>query len=386
MLKRIVPLLALALLMSCSRERPPVGADASAPARAESGSQTPEARRLTRTARLLAGIPDPDAAADDPLRTHESFAAHQAAMAELWAPHDTAVTERVRPWATASLAPLQSFETVFYPFAGADFLFPHAFFPRAHTYVLAGLERVGRLSDLATLPPPRVAGTYGRVEKAVTPLLKGTFFYTRDMETDLYQDGILTLLVTFVGGTHHRVLTAENIDLFPDGHVEAPASDRAGVTPGARVTFVDEDDPTVRTLYYFRTDISNQGLAKHGGLLAFMKTLSAPVTFTKAASYCMHGALFSTIRDYVLTQSQAVLQDDTGVPLRYFDAATWETQLFGQYRQPIPRFKNYLQPGLAAAYTEGARVRPLPFHVGYGQMMASNLLLATRRTPLAARR
>ncbi len=303
-------------------------------------------------------------------------------MAVLWAPHDAAVAERVRPWAREALAPVQSFETVFYPFAGADFLFPHAFFPRAHTYVLAGLERVGKVSDLDALPASAVAATYARVEKAVTPLLTGSFFYTREMESDLYQDGILTLLVTFVGGTHHQILTVDTIELSADGHVTPAGSASGRGTPGGRITFVDDHDPTVRTLYYFRADISNAGLAKHGGLLAFMRTLSPPVTFTKAASYCMHGPLFSTIRDFVLTRSQAVLQDDTGVPLRSFDQATWDTQYFGLYKQPIPRFHNYFQPALAAAYADGAHVHPLTFHVGYGQMMASNLLLATRRTAL----
>ena len=39
-----------------------------------------------------------------------------------------------------------------------------------------------------------VALEYGRIEKAVTPLLRTTFFETMEMQSDVLQDGVLTVL------------------------------------------------------------------------------------------------------------------------------------------------------------------------------------------------
>jgi len=342
-------------------------------------AETDAGRRLTRAARLLAGVDDPLAAANDPLRATEAFRVHARDMTALWMEHNSAADARIRPWADKALAPVQQAETLFYPFAGADFLFSHAFFPHVHTYVLVGLERVGALSDLDAMPAKSVDLEYGRIEKAVTPLLRTTFFKTMEMQSDVLNDGVLTVLATLIAGTHHRLLNIQEIALAADGHVIERVGNDSKLTPGARIDFVDEGASDVQTLYYFRTDLSDKGLAKQGSLLAFVNTLPAQVTFMKAASYLMQGKPFSVIRGYVLSHSQAVLEDDTGVPLRYFDRAHWDVRFFGEYVQPIPMFRNYKQPDLAAAFAKGENVSPLAFHVGYGTEKASNLMLAVRR-------
>ena len=299
-------------------------------------------------------------------------------MRALWTQQNTAAA-RIRPWVDKELTSVQQAETLFYPFAGADFLFANAFFPRAHTYVLVGLERVGALSDFDAMSAGDVELEYTRVRKAVTPLLHDTFFRTLEMQSDVLKDGVLTVLATLIAGTHHRLLAIHAVTLSEDGRVTERASADSKLTPGARIDFADEGSDEVKTLYYFRTDLSDKGLAKRTGLLAFVDTLPSKVTFTKAAAYCMHGRPFSVIRDYVLTHSQAVLEDDTGVPLRYFDRADWDVRFFGGYVHPIPMFRNYRQANLADAFARGENVSPLVFHVGYGRQAASNLLLAVRR-------
>jgi hypothetical protein len=225
----------------------------------------------------------------------------------------------------------------------------------------------------------KVALEYGRIEKAVTPLLRTTFFDTMEMQSDVLQDGVLTVLATLVAGTHHQLLKVEEVALSADGRLTERLTADPKLTPGARIDFVDEGSSDVQTLYYFRTDLSDKGLSKRGGLLAFMDTFPSKVTFTKAASYCMQGKPFSVIRGYVLDHSNAVLEDDTGVPLRYFGRASWDVRFFGHYAQPIPMFRNYRQPDLAKAFAQGDNVGPLAFHVGYGREAESNLLLAVRR-------
>ncbi len=367
--------------MSCSGAAP--SSHAQTPVPSSEVAETPEGRRLTRFGRLLAGVDDPLAAKDDPLRASEAFHLHAQEMAALWTEHNTTAAARIRPWVDKELTAVQHAQTLFYPFAGADFLYANAFFPRAHTYVLVGLERVGALSDLDALSARNVELEYGRVRKAVTPLLQATFFRTLEMQSDVLQDGVLTILATLMAGTHHRLVAIQPVALSKDGHVTPRgSSESATLTPGARIDFADEGSSEVRTLYYFRTDLSDKGLAKQGGLMAFVDTLPSQVAFTKAAAYLMQqGSSFSVVRDYILAHSDAVLQDDTGVPLKSFDRAKWDVRLFGHYSEPIPVFRNYRQPDLAKAYAQNQNVSPLDFHVGYGRELASNLLLAVRRAP-----
>ena len=320
-------LLAVGLVPACSgsgRGLASAAAPEPAPAAAAARAQAPappaepggeRGRQLTRYARLLAGVDDPLAAPNDPLRASDAFKAHAREMSQLWATYDSNEATKMRPWATSVLAPVQEADTLFYPFAGADFLYSHAFFPRAHTYVLVGLERVGALSDLDAMPARSVDLEYGRIEKAVTPLLRATFFRTMEMQSDVLKDGVLTVLATLIAGTHHRLLNIQEIALAEDGRVIERVVNDPKLTPGARIDFADEGAADVQTLYYFRTDLSDKGLAKQGGLLAFVSTLPSKVTFMKAASYLMQGKPFSVIRGYVLSHSQAVLEDDTGVPL-----------------------------------------------------------------------
>ena len=365
-------------LVACSRGGP--SARGPAQAQAQAKAEAEPSRRYTRFARLLAGVDDPLAAAGDPRRASEAFQAHAREMAVLWTMHNTTAAQ-IRPWVDRELAPVQQAKTLFYPFAGADYLYANAFFPRAQTYVLVGLERVGALGDLDAMSAKNVELEYARIQKTVTPLLRATFFRTLEMQSDVLQDGVLTVLATLIAGTHHRLVAIEPVTLSLDGRVTTPGRAEPTSTPGARIDFVDEGATDVRTLYYFRTDLSDKGLARQGGLLAFLDTLPEKVTFTKAAAYTMQGQTFSVIRNYVVTHSQAVLEDDTGVPLRYFDSARWDIRLFGQYVEPIPMFRNYRQVGLAEAFASEKNVRPLPFHIGYGSTSASNLMLAVRRTP-----
>ena len=72
------------------------------------------------------------------------------------------------------------------------------------------------------------------------------------------------------------------------------------------------------------------------------------------------------------------MQDDSGIPYRYFDNASWNVQLYGQYQRPYGSFRWLEQPTLRKAYESG-NAKPLSLRIGYGySKIASNLLLAKR--------
>ena len=103
----------------------------------------------------------------------------------------------------------------------------------------------------------------------------------------------------------------------------------------------------------------------------------------KATSYMTHQKEFSMIRDQVLAVSGAILQDDSGIPYKYFQPDAWKVQLYGDYIRPYGSFRWLEQPDLRKAYATGAK--PLTLHLGYGYLrITSNLLLARRMGPAPA--
>jgi len=95
----------------------------------------------------------------------------------------------------------------------------------------------------------------------------------------------------------------------------------------------------------------------------------------------LHRKEFSLIRNLVLENSGAVLQDDSGIPYRWFGSDLWKVQLYGDYDRPYGSFKYMEQADLRNAYKQPG-TKPLPMHVGYGyRKITSNLLLAKRVAP-----
>jgi hypothetical protein len=74
-----------------------------------------------------------------------------------------------------------------------------------------------------------------------------------------------------------------------------------------------------------------------------------------------------------------VLQDDSGIPIKYFDESKWELTYYGHFQNPIALFAERQQLDLKEAY-KGEGVRDLPFGIGYQYMKGvSNLMKAKRK-------
>ena len=81
----------------------------------------------------------------------------------------------------------------------------------------------------------------------------------------------------------------------------------------------------------------------------------------------MHYSSFSDIRDLVLSKSKFLVQDDTGIPYRFFPQNQWKTNLFGVYEAPIKDFDAGLfQKDLSGAYNDSSLYKGnLNFSLGY---------------------
>jgi hypothetical protein len=273
---------------------------------------------------------------------------------------------------------------LYYTFSGPDILYAHAFFPDCRTYVLCGLEPVGRVPDLESIGPDRLGRSLSRFYGSLKNFLALSFFKTKDMGSDFRNEdlpGTTPVLMTFLARLGKTVRSVELVGLDRDGNESPrtePGDSGEGVTPGVRIAFDSGPGTPEQTVYYFTADISNKGLAENPGFANFCRKLEPGAGFAKAASYLMHGSAFSATRDFLLERCKYILQDDTAIPASVYTERKWSVRPYGRYVRTINEFRGHFQKDLAKIYASAERV-PLDFGVGYYYRVDEcNMILAVR--------
>jgi hypothetical protein len=266
---------------------------------------------------------------------------------------------------------------MFYMFSGPDFLYANAFYPNAKTYVLAGLEPVGAVPDLTTLRGS-VAGELGKLRYSLSSILSLSFFITKQMKSDLHTgrvNGTLPILYVFLARSGYAIREVTPIKLDNEGQVEADTG-RGGAAPGVKIVFAGSDGEA-RTLYYFSTNLADDGV-KSSGFLKFCATLAPGDSLVKSASYLLHSGGFSKVREFLLANSAVMVQDDSGIPLSYYAPQKWDLHPFGRYLGPIGIFPGAYQARYAELFR---KARPIDFGIGYRHRSSeSNLLLVVKKS------
>jgi len=331
------------------------------------------------TARFLAGM---QPSADSPLlpltkdpawQHHAKF--FDAAFAQL----DQRQISRIKAWADTNLAAPKP--TMFYMFSGPDFLYANAFYSKATTYVMAALEPPGAVPDLTKAPRGTVDAALNNIEHSLSTILNFSFFITKHMKVDLHVgqiSGALPILYVFLERSGKSIKSVTPIALDDNGTVHVAGED-AGKNPqhGAKIVFTGSDG-LEKTLYYFSTDLSNSGV-RSSGFLKFCATLAPGNSLIKSASYLLHSGNFSSVRNFLLTNSATIIQDDSGIPLGDYNPNKWHFFPFGRYAGPIGEFTGRYQQSYAELFR---RAQPMDFGIGYRwRAYESNLLLSVRTGP-----
>jgi hypothetical protein len=330
------------------------------------------------TAKFLAGLPVEGTALEsfssDPVWTE-----HAAEFDRAWARLEQLQLSKIRAWAPQFLGEVhQDSGTMFYMFSGPDFLYANAFFPNANTYILCGTEPVGPIPNVAGIPREVLPSALGNLRKSLDSLLNWSFFITKDMKLDLTQtqlSGTLPLFYIFIARAGYTIDSVASIALDRNGNFIMSGKASA---PGVKVVFSAPDRPP-QTLYYFTSDLGNDGIKSNPGFIKFCRQQGVGVSLLKAASYLMHEEGFSQVREFLLTHSKVILQDDSGIPRRFFDDQKWSIRYCGQYAGPIEVFKKYQQPDLMNWF---ARSAPAPLVFGFGYQWhpsRASLMIATPR-------
>lgn len=346
----------------------------------------PHDRYADDVGRFLAGLPPRAGSPFAMFQDHPAWIEHRRQLDRAWSETEDKRLPAMREFQKAELGIRPAVVSpVFYPFSGPDAITAAVFFPQSPVYVLVGLEPAGTLPAPGAFEKKSLDPYLAATRAALTNELGKSFFVTRQMDRQFrgqVTDGVCLPILELLVRSGHTITGFRYVRLDDGGRIieRAAGYHAPGIigNKGVEIAFVSDDNPSPRKLFYFSVNLSDQRLRANPAFLAFLSTLGGSTTFLKATSYMVHRQEFSIIRDQVLHESAAVLQDDSGVPYHFYLSPSWRVQLYGHYDRPYGSFRYLVQPDLRNAY-QAQEPKPLPFQIGYGfKRIPSNLLLATR--------
>jgi len=340
--------------------------------------QQPARSSATDAARYLAGLPVTPGSPLTPLTRDPRWIAYSSAMDAAFSKLGQRQLNNIRTWRADFLAPATVLSRIcLYFFSGPDFLYADTLYPDCNTYVLVSLEPVDPIPELLSVPLPSLQNTLQTIQVSLNTLVNFGYFQTQELHGYLQRSqlkGVLPIIFVFLARSGKEILSVEYISLSK------------GSARGVKVSFLDPVVGARKVLYYLSADLSDDGLRRSQEVLRFCNSLGPTNSFLKSASYLLHQDGFHIARDYLLRVSASILQDDSGIPLRYFTPESWTMRFFGSYTGPIDLFKNFYQPDLRQYYAT-SYPKPLTFPFGYQwNPHDATLILATRRSSQGVRR
>jgi len=289
--------------------------------------------------------------------------------------------------------PLSYNKNVFYPFSGPDIMNALTFFPDAENITMFGLEAPGKVTSLNKLSHRALVAKLNAMKKSLNTIFRVNFFRTKAMNKNLNNKslvGISDIMMFFLAINKYDVVSAKRIAIDASGNISQykkgdskidwinpPKSRRI---PGIEILF-KKGNGKIQRIRYFNLNVINYALKKQSpNFLKYLKKEGPYTTILKSASYLMHtDKKFSKIRSFVLKNSDYILQDDSGVPIRFFNSSKWKVQYHGYYDRPIKLFANRYQKRLRKNMQKKS-TGVLPFSYGYDyQKGQSNLISAEKK-------
>ncbi|MBI3502160.1 MAG: hypothetical protein HY063_10220 [Bacteroidetes bacterium] len=342
-------------------------------------------RKYNDIARFIAGMPaDSNSTLDSSLLVDKEWQKFSKNMEARWQKYDSTRLQKISAWAKKEIPDSVS-HTLFYPFSGPDFLNAEIFFPNSDTMVLVGLEPRGKIPVIRKNSSDSLEKYLNEVERSLNSILNFSFFRTLSMKKDLEQkevNGTIPVMLLFLVRTGNFIENIQMIYLAPSGKIIYSDAEADSIkTQGVEITFHKTGEEKPRILFYFSVDLSDAGVKnKTPQFVSFVNELGTVTTFLKSASYLMHKNYFSVIRSLILKQSDLLLQDDSGIPLKFFSDSIWNNKFYGTYTGTIPMFSAHKQEDLVKAYQDKTNVKSLEFGIGYRwHKNESNLMLSKKK-------
>lgn len=258
--------------------------------------------------------------------------------------------------------------TLFYPFAGADFVYANAFYSNVKNYILVGLEKPGYLPNYDQLDNVALQNYLSQIFNSLDVSMKSGFFRTNSMAVQFNQktvNGTLHSLLFYLARTGNKIRKLDHFILKENSELKYTFGTEAMFSPGLDIEFLTQDNK-VKHVYYYNIDLSDSN-TEISNFFGWVDSFGEHSSMLKAASYLNSREYFSNTRNYLLTKSKMIIQDDSGIPYSYFNNSDWKVNLYGSYTKVIRLFSSRLQADMVKAYADTNRLTSshLPFKIGY---------------------
>lgn len=342
------------------------------------------AETLDDQARFLAGLPVGEDSPLKGLQRTPAWKAYAKALDADWAQLKAQRYDAMRAWSAEVLAKRTDLKApVYYLFGGPDYLSLSALYPDAPTWLLCGLEPLGKVPPIGALSAGELEEGLRNLRLSLNSIIRLSFFKTNDMIGDLTRTelrGVLPLLYVFVARSGGTLVEQTRVEITDAGELhELGEKEKCVGIPGVRLRVQRPGHEGVQELLYFKHNVLDSVIRTGPGFFTYLGKFAPANTYLKAASFLLHRPKeFGLTHDFLLGHSRSILQDDSGLPYASLAGDGWVRTLFGTYLPPRPPFRNRLQDDLTQAFKAGP-VEPLPFLTGYRREGESNLVLAVKR-------
>jgi hypothetical protein len=340
---------------------------------------------LTELSRFIAGM-DCQTETYKKLQEKSSYKTHTDFTSKVWKQLEDSTLDVMVKWAKEKKI-MEDSDTIpcMYTFSGPDFLFGSRFFPKASHYVLMGLEKCGSVTELSSMKETSVNEYLNSIRGSMRYLLKAGYFVTAHMSTDFSKsvlNGNIHMMLMFMARENYSICSIDYGYMGKDSSFyvtgQKPSSS-SGKINGMRVGITDSTAQKLKYVYYFSADIMDSKLKDKPEFTAFIENMAPFNSYFKAASYVPQHKSFATIRNLILNNSDKILQDDTGVPLKSIDTKIYDIEMWGTYTKVISDLSWGYQPDLKKALEASGNNKDLPFKISYNGNYDEGMMLFARR-------
>ncbi len=296
----------------------------------------------------------------------------------------------------AKIRPKNVPNTVVYPFGGGDLVTTLATYPDATDFTTISLEIAGDLRGIIKPDAQRLTKDLATLRDHLGRLFLKA--HSRTINLDIETRGVIPGEVGFTMAalTIHgfEPVAMRYFDFNDDGQIhyftaeELEKADKAkSAKPfaNAEIRFKKAGSTEKpRILRHISFDLSDGNLKKSPGLIKFLDARASSAggkvsTMTKAASHLLwDDKNFATIRDWLMTHTDWMISDTTGVPPRIAKKNGFVQDVYGLYEWPEPfgTVNNEDAKAFKELYKNSTAIS---FRYGYPDNASHGHILVTRK-------
>lgn len=324
---------------------------------------------------------------------------HCAALKANYAEYKTEWLDVAGPF-IAKIRPAGIPTTVVYPFGGGDLVSALATYPDGTEFTTISLEIAGDIRNVSKADAARISRELPKLRDHLGKLFLKAHSRTDNLgiETQVAIPGEVAFSMAALAIHGFEPVTFRYFSFQPDGSLHwltdeeitkaerSGKKGRGGPFANAEIRFHRPGDDKVRILRHVAYDLSNDYLAKRPELIKHLDTKSKVSAMTKAATHLLwDDAHFSTIREWLMTHTDWMISDTTGVPPRIARKYGFVQDLYGIYEWPEP-FGSPNNKDATEFHELFKGHEALPFRYGYPDNKSHGHMVVTRKPDVGGER